>query len=47
MDRLKFIMVALLLSTGAMTLSACNDGPLEEAGEAVDDAVDDVKDAVD
>ena len=47
MDKLKLVLLALMLSTGAMTLTACEEGPLEEAGEEIDDAVDDVGDAID
>ena len=40
-------MSGLLLATSACALSACNDdGPFEEAGEKVDDAIDDAGDAV-
>lgn len=47
---MKKTIIALLFGLGAMgTLAACdsNDGPLEEAGEELDEAADDVKDAVD
>lgn len=38
----------MLLATAATPfLSACDEGPLEEAGEEVDDAVDDAKDKLD
>lgn len=45
-------LIALLFAIGAAgtsTLAACdsNDGPLEEAGENMDEAADDVEDAVD
>ena len=45
-------MLALLLAIGAAgttTLAACdtNDGPVEEAGENIDEAADDVEDEVD
>ncbi|GAB3095873.1 hypothetical protein G8770_00260 [Aestuariicella hydrocarbonica] len=48
----KFIIVALLASTLMITLSACEkQGPLEEAGEQIDDTVedagDDIEDATD
>lgn len=43
----KTIASALLVSALLIPLSACDrDGPLEEAGEAVDDTVEDVGDAV-
>ena len=34
------LMLAMLLGLGALTLSACDDGPAEEAGEEIDDATD-------
>ena len=39
----------VLIGLLALTLTGCpeRDGPAERAGEAIDDAVDDVKDAVD
>jgi hypothetical protein len=30
-----------------VVLAACEEGPLEEAGEEIDDAVDDVEDEID
>jgi hypothetical protein len=30
-----------------MALTACDEGPLEEAGEEIDDAVDDAEDKLD
>ena len=47
MDKLKLVLLSLMLSTGVMTLTACEEGPLEEAGEEIDDAVDEVEDALD
>jgi hypothetical protein len=44
MNRLKLLLAALMLSGGMMTLTACEEGPLEEAGEEIDDAIDDVED---
>jgi len=45
-------LLALLFAMGAVgtsALAACdsNDGPLEEAGEDMDEAADDVEDSVD
>jgi hypothetical protein len=42
-----FFFMALL--TGMFSLQACdtNEGPLEEAGEEIDDAVDDIGDEID
>lgn len=40
--------LALLLAIGAAGLLAgCDDGPAEEAGEAIDDTADDAGDAID
>jgi hypothetical protein len=47
MDRLKLLMIAMMLGTGTMALTACEEGALEEAGEEIDDAVDDVEDELD
>ena len=44
MDKLNILLAALMLSGGIATLTACEEGPLEEAGEEVDDAVDDAED---
>jgi hypothetical protein len=41
----KAALVAAMLGGTSLTLTACdNDGPLEEAGEEIDDAVDDATD---
>lgn len=47
MDRFKLLVIAMMLGTGTMALTACEEGPLEEAGEEIDDAVDDVEDELD
>ena len=47
MDRLKLLVLAMMLGTGTMALTACDEGPLEEAGEEIDDAVDEVEDELD
>jgi hypothetical protein len=39
--------VWLLLAGAVAPLTACEEGPLEEAGEEVDDAVDDAADEID
>ena len=46
---MKKAMIALFLSLGAAGISACdtNDGPVEEAGEEIDEAADDIEDEVD
>jgi hypothetical protein len=43
----KTSLVWLLLAGGIGGLAACDEGPLEEAGEEIDDAVDDAGDALD
>ncbi len=40
------IAAALLASALMITLPACDEGPLEEAGEEVDEAVEDTGDAI-
>jgi len=37
----------LLAGAVAPVLTACEEGPLEEAGEEIDDAIDDAKDKID
>jgi predicted small lipoprotein YifL len=45
MKNIKNLFLLLALSLGAFTLVGCdNDGPMENAGEAVDEAVEDMKD---
>ena len=43
------LIIAGFTALGALGLTACdtNDGPAEEIGEQIDDAADDVEDAVD
>jgi hypothetical protein len=43
----KLPIVLLLLAGAVAPLTACEEGPLEEAGEEIDDAVDDAGDAID
>ncbi len=40
------IRTALLLLSFSFLLFGCNEGPAEEAGEAIDEAVEDTTDAV-
>jgi len=40
-----FLMLGLLFSTGAI-LAGCEEGPVEEAGEEIDDAIDDAGDGL-
>ncbi len=37
----------LMLAGAGVPLVGCDEGPLEEAGEEIDDAVDDVEDEID
>ena len=43
----KHSVVWLLLAGAVAPIAACDQGPFEEAGEEVDDAVDDAGDAID
>lgn len=49
MPRPQALLLMLSLLAGSTLLAACesNEGPLERAGETVDDTVDDAGDAVD
>jgi hypothetical protein len=49
MKALKLPILWFLLAGAALplTLTGCEEGPLEEAGEEIDDAVDDVGDNID
>jgi hypothetical protein len=47
MKALKLPIVWLLLAGAAVPILGCDEGPLEEAGEEIDDAVDDVGDKLD
>ena len=42
----ELLMLGMLFATGA-TLAGCEEGPVEEAGEEIDDAIDDTGDALD
>lgn len=45
-ERLKALLIALLLGAGAIGATACEqEGPFEEAGEEVDEAADEAEDA--
>jgi hypothetical protein len=39
--------LSLFLGTGFATLTGCEEGAFEEAGEEIDDAADEVEDAID
>lgn len=43
-DWIKGLMLALLLGIGGAGLGGCDQGPFEEAGEEIDDTVDDIGD---
>jgi hypothetical protein len=47
MNKLKFLALSFFLCTGFTALTGCEEGAFEEAGEEVDDAADEVGDAVD
>ena len=47
MRDLKVPVLWLLLAGAALPLTACDEGPLEEAREEIDDAIDDAGDAID
>lgn len=46
-DILRGLVLAAFLAGTSLTLTACNEGPMEEAGEEMDSAAEDVGDAVD
>ena len=47
MKALKLPIVWLLLAGAAVPIMGCDEGPFEEAGEEIDDAIDDVGDKID
>lgn len=47
MRTLKLPIIWLLLAGAALPIVGCDEGPLEEAGEEIDDAIDDVGDKLD
>ena len=47
MKVMKLPIVWLVLAGAAVPLMGCDEGPLEEAGEEIDDAIDDVEDEID
>ncbi|MFU8816133.1 MAG: hypothetical protein ACNA7W_12360 [Pseudomonadales bacterium] len=44
-DWMRTLALALVLGLGGFGLAGCDQGPFEEAGEEIDDTVDDVEDA--
>jgi hypothetical protein len=46
-ELLKQLKIAALIGVAGFLFTACQKGPMEEAGESIDDAVEDVKDAFD
>lgn len=47
MTKSKLLLLCLLLGAAALSTTGCEDGPFEEAGEEIDDTVDDAEDAFD
>jgi len=47
MNAWKLPIVCLLLAGAVAPITGCEEGPLEEAGEEIDDAIDDVGDEID
>lgn len=47
MKAVKLPILWLLLAGAALPIVGCEEGPLEDAGEEVDDAVDDAADEID
>lgn len=43
----EFLLLALLAGAGSITLSGCEEGAFEEAGEELDQAADEAEDALD
>jgi hypothetical protein len=43
-DLLRAAFIALIMAAGIGTLTACDEGGFEEAGEEIDDAADDIED---
>lgn len=46
MKLLKLFALPLIVLTAALTLTACNDGPAEQAGEKIDNAATDAGNAI-
>lgn len=40
----ELLLIALMLGTGSLALTGCDEGPAEDAGEEIDDALDDAGD---
>lgn len=47
MNKLSKYLWIIMACFSLTALQACNEGPMEEAGEEIDDAVDDAGDAID
>lgn len=43
----EMLLIALLLGSGSLALTGCDEGPAEDAGEEIDDALDDAGDQLD
>ena len=46
MHTLRKLSMFLVLLGGLASLQACNDGPLEDAGEEIDEAIEDTADSI-
>lgn len=44
LDMVRTLLLAGLLGLSVTALTACDEGPMEEAGEEIDDAVDEAED---
>ena len=40
----EMLLIAMMLGSGSLALTGCDEGPAEDAGEEVDDALDDAGD---
>jgi hypothetical protein len=45
--KMPIVWLMLVGGVAPITIAGCDEGPLEEAGEEIDDAVDDAKDKLD
>ena len=43
----ELVLIAMFGGTAGLALTGCEEGPMEDAGEEIDDAVDDVGDSID
>ena len=45
-ERFRSFLMALMIGIGLAGITGCNEGPFEEFGETIDDAVDEVEDEI-